>query len=57
VSLCEPVVRKAQALDYPMKYTNYESADHLAVPVVAASDVFDWFDAHVLPAAKAADQP
>jgi predicted peptidase len=48
VSLCEPVVAKAKALGYPIKYTDYENADHLAVPIVAAPDVFDWFSAHVL---------
>jgi len=48
VSLCEPVVTKAKALGYPIKYTDYENADHLAVPIVAAPDVFDWFGAHVL---------
>jgi predicted esterase len=52
VSRCEPVVAKAKAIGYPVKYTDYEKADHLAVPVVAASDVFDWFDAHALPAGQ-----
>jgi predicted esterase len=49
VKLCEPVVAKAKALDYPIQYTDYEKANHLEVPIVAAPDVFDWFDAHVLP--------
>ena len=57
VSMCEPVVNKAKALGYPIKYTDYESADHLAVPIVAASDVFDWFDAHVLEADPADARP
>ena len=51
ISLCEPVVAKAKALNYPVRYTDYEKADHLQVPIVAAPDVFDWFEAHVLPVA------